>query len=757
MLEGLVADVLGRLLRQYVRGIDRDGIRFGVWSGELELRELELVPEALAMLLESASVDLPVDVRVGRVSLLRVVVPWKRLRKEAVRVEVDGVTVVAGAGGGLERDGGLRKEERLKRGVLSTDEAIRAAKWTASGEEGGEKRRAGGTNAGGGPAGGNVLGTAVPLWISRILQNVRVEVKNVIVRFVHQLDDNDEGTVDSCAPKKDASSVQNKGGSSPGPQNIRNSNRSFLATLCADRLLLSTLEGSDGVGTGIGIVPGVMAGAGMALRKVVAVERISIGWEPIDREESDDAVSLAQTVRPISRHILEPLSASLYIALNLHNDPSTPKARCSLKLDGVNVALDEFQYETMLRMAMWCVHHQKKSLSERSPRERWLWAIDRLVPGFHERLNMARRFNAKGIRAAREAFVEYVSLRKQVVRALLITLEGPRASAMRRLEALEDELPLADIINYRNYVDDELQMELRKRREQQENVQKNQIWSFFSRMRSDRVPPNKEASAAPVTQMRPTETSQPTATVLLTDRNPLQRSDYEVPNAIGSVDVVAASAESSVYNPSPSIQIPGSADSSGDEMRAIPSSAPTRLSNTGAKLSSSRSHPSPTLHDGSGTSDSDNTYKSGGNPIMSKQIPTTFRAERLAGIGRSTEATSSSSATATTNNTSKASFTPSNAPASISVHAYNDSEPPSVRISLHLVRGTVTLKLGGIGAQPLQPLSRMTLQSLRIGLETRPQHNGFRFDAVLGNVQLLDLRTEVSLPCPNSSPCPKKR
>lgn len=70
MFEGLVADALTRVLGEYVRGLDKDKINVGVWSGKLELKGLELHPEALSLLLETLGVNAPVTVQAGKIGVL---------------------------------------------------------------------------------------------------------------------------------------------------------------------------------------------------------------------------------------------------------------------------------------------------------------------------------------------------------------------------------------------------------------------------------------------------------------------------------------------------------------------------------------------------------------------------------------------------------------------------------------------------------------------------------------------------------------
>ena len=75
MLESVPADILTRVLGQYLQGIDRQSVHFGARPGLIELRNVALRPEALAVLFETLGVALPVTVESGFIGLLRLVVP----------------------------------------------------------------------------------------------------------------------------------------------------------------------------------------------------------------------------------------------------------------------------------------------------------------------------------------------------------------------------------------------------------------------------------------------------------------------------------------------------------------------------------------------------------------------------------------------------------------------------------------------------------------------------------------------------------
>ncbi|KEP60384.1 UNVERIFIED_CONTAM: hypothetical protein HHA_291180 [Hammondia hammondi] len=88
MLEALVERLLSRYLALYVTGISRDKLSVAVWSGDVELEDLQLKPEI------SDLFGLPFRVVSGRLKRIRLSIPWARLGSAPVCLEVEGVHVL---------------------------------------------------------------------------------------------------------------------------------------------------------------------------------------------------------------------------------------------------------------------------------------------------------------------------------------------------------------------------------------------------------------------------------------------------------------------------------------------------------------------------------------------------------------------------------------------------------------------------------------------------------------------------------------
>jgi len=89
MFERLVSDALNRVLGKYVENVDPKALSLAVWQGDVQLQNVKLRADALDDL------ELPVRVTCGYIGSVRVQVPWRKLKKEAVNIVLDDVFVLA--------------------------------------------------------------------------------------------------------------------------------------------------------------------------------------------------------------------------------------------------------------------------------------------------------------------------------------------------------------------------------------------------------------------------------------------------------------------------------------------------------------------------------------------------------------------------------------------------------------------------------------------------------------------------------------
>eukprot|EP00058_Branchiostoma_floridae_P021770 XP_002607260.1 hypothetical protein BRAFLDRAFT_88208 [Branchiostoma floridae] len=105
VLESLVAGLLNTYLGKYIEDLDTTNLGISLFGGDVELKDLQLRPEALYEL------ELPLEVKAGYVEKLSVEIPWTSLYTSPVKASLEGVYVVAGPV--TDRKYDAKKEKRL--------------------------------------------------------------------------------------------------------------------------------------------------------------------------------------------------------------------------------------------------------------------------------------------------------------------------------------------------------------------------------------------------------------------------------------------------------------------------------------------------------------------------------------------------------------------------------------------------------------------------------------------------------------------
>ncbi|XP_049872672.1 intermembrane lipid transfer protein VPS13A-like isoform X2 [Pectinophora gossypiella] len=90
MFEGAVAGILNRVLGKYVQDLDTENLNVGIFSGNVNLTDLKLKPEALYEL------DLPIDVKIGTIGRVNLQIPWSGLYTQPVVIHIEDVLVLVG-------------------------------------------------------------------------------------------------------------------------------------------------------------------------------------------------------------------------------------------------------------------------------------------------------------------------------------------------------------------------------------------------------------------------------------------------------------------------------------------------------------------------------------------------------------------------------------------------------------------------------------------------------------------------------------
>uniref|UniRef100_A0A8C2NN05 Chorein N-terminal domain-containing protein n=1 Tax=Capra hircus TaxID=9925 RepID=A0A8C2NN05_CAPHI len=116
VLESVVADLLNRLLGDYVENLNKSQLKLGIWGGKREGAASEL--------------DVPFKVKAGQIDKLTLKIPWKNLYGEAVVATLEGLYLLVVPGASIKYD--AEKEEKslqdIKQRELSRiEEALQKA------------------------------------------------------------------------------------------------------------------------------------------------------------------------------------------------------------------------------------------------------------------------------------------------------------------------------------------------------------------------------------------------------------------------------------------------------------------------------------------------------------------------------------------------------------------------------------------------------------------------------------------------------
>ena len=88
-VKSLLFGVLNDAVGDFVVGLSPEHLKLGLWSGDIELKDLEVNVEAIKKL------GLPLELKKGCIKALSLSIPWSSLGSSPVRVAITGVEVVA--------------------------------------------------------------------------------------------------------------------------------------------------------------------------------------------------------------------------------------------------------------------------------------------------------------------------------------------------------------------------------------------------------------------------------------------------------------------------------------------------------------------------------------------------------------------------------------------------------------------------------------------------------------------------------------
>ncbi|XP_052841610.1 intermembrane lipid transfer protein Vps13 [Drosophila gunungcola] len=121
VFEAVVADVLNKVLGDYIENLDRNQLKIGIWGGDVVLQNLKIRENALDDL------DLPVQLIYGYLGKLVLKIPWKNLYSQPVIVNIDDLYVLVSPNNNVQYNAEkeAKYEMDLKKAALDALEAAR--------------------------------------------------------------------------------------------------------------------------------------------------------------------------------------------------------------------------------------------------------------------------------------------------------------------------------------------------------------------------------------------------------------------------------------------------------------------------------------------------------------------------------------------------------------------------------------------------------------------------------------------------------
>lgn len=167
MFEGVVSQVLAGYLGRYVKGIQKDQLKIGIWNEEVLLENVELILEAFDYL------QLPFALKNGRVGKLSIKIPWKKLGWEPIIVVLEDVFICA-----CQREDNEWSSDSVERrelaGQMAKLNAVELAKFSRCVSD-------------------NQAGQSFISYISaKILDSIQVSIRNVHIIYIDSHNDQEK-------------------------------------------------------------------------------------------------------------------------------------------------------------------------------------------------------------------------------------------------------------------------------------------------------------------------------------------------------------------------------------------------------------------------------------------------------------------------------------------------------------------------------------------------------------------------------------
>eukprot|EP00026_Physarum_polycephalum_P000021 Phypoly_transcript_00021.p1 GENE.Phypoly_transcript_00021~~Phypoly_transcript_00021.p1 ORF type:complete len:3252 (+),score=335.79 Phypoly_transcript_00021:281-10036(+) len=414
MFETIVADLLAKYLGNYIRGLNTENLKIGIWSGNASLENLELAESALEYL------NLPFTVKKGFLGKLTLKIPWHNLKGEPVIVKCDNVFAIASPCENTHTQhtpSETEREFRLKMQKLAATDAARASNQSIPSKSGKDVQTS---------------TSFATQFLTKIIDNVQISLYNV-----HVMVESSE--------------------SYP--------NAPYTAGVTLEHLHVKSCTPLW--------VPAFIHVPHESVYKIVELKNLAVYWNPHmesmkSKSNSEIICLLNQMIykeggndEPHHQYILHPICGTLKIELT-KSKIGLPNYTCHCEFDDITIELRPAQYRDLMDLTDWFSRLEKgrkycKFLPSSSlgrpkinPRAWWHFAMQCVIADIHER---RFKWSSKYFAARKVKKQEYIHLFKAKKRSKI------QAYEQQRLTELEYELSYEDLVFFRTLAEAQLQGE----------------------------------------------------------------------------------------------------------------------------------------------------------------------------------------------------------------------------------------------------------------------------------------------------------
>ena len=422
MLEGVVSNLLNRVLGLYVKNFDPKHLSVGIWNGDVKLTDLELRKEALDQL------ELPLNVVEGHIGVLTMSIPWSNLRGKAVKINIEDIFILAAPR--EDADYNPEEDEKRKHGLkmekLESAELLKERNTEGMSKEEQAKQQ----------------GFAASM-TTAIIDNLQVTIKNIHVRYEDSISDPGHPFAAGLT-LRGFSAISTDGSWRPTFIQSTSDSTHKLAKLSSLAIYWDT--DTKLLGTGLG------SEVGSEKQGIDHDEMLNTFRKMIVQEEGDTTAS--------HQYILKPVTGSMGIEMDKSGKTDRPQMKARVFFDELGFLLDEDQYRDAL-MLVDLFHYfmrqqeykklQPKTKPKEDPRAWLRFAGQAVLDRIHDR---NRRWSWDYFKERRDDRKRYIELFKKKKKEEKLTADETNA-----LDKLEHKLEYEDLRFWRSLARNELRKE----------------------------------------------------------------------------------------------------------------------------------------------------------------------------------------------------------------------------------------------------------------------------------------------------------